>query len=616
MSKAARKADDLGLDLSQDALDALEDIAFPEASELLDQVHGKGSSIRNPSAYIMRTIEHGFESGKGGGGDRDDSRGKGGGSRSGGRRAARAEELGLDLEETAFEALNEVPFGEAMNILEDLHGKGDAVRNPSGWVISACRKLTPGGGKGPTPAGRPSGRGSRSAQRAEELGLHLDDECLAALRSIEIQEAMQLLDDCVAKRIRNPSSYVVAACRNIQSGHPRGGGKSEAKGGGKGPGGKGGKSAARAADLGLELDEAALDALASVPLGEAYNLLDDVHARGVGKGGIRNPNNYIVSSCAKISGLPPAREQSWEEPRPSRAIGSAPPRMALPPAHSLATPGNKSADRAAEHGIELTEEAQAALGSIPLRDALDLLDEMAVKGGKIRNQPAYIVSTVAKMAKGGKGEPRRAAASEPYPTSSKGAKGGASKGGKGGKGGGKGSSAATGVEARVLELNRQGLWESQIDVEALVILKSLAPSHAHELLDSLEAKGRSGKGAIRNPSNYIGAAAARSKGDRGGGGGKDEGRKRPRPADHEARYDHGPRGGRGGAVESRAQEMSLTGEAINALERQHEDDAMQLLDQVVDNMDKIKNVSKYIVGACARGLDFSRERPSKRPRRD
>mmetsp|Transcript_22113 Transcript_22113/g.55334 ORF Transcript_22113/g.55334 Transcript_22113/m.55334 type:complete len:570 (-) Transcript_22113:61-1770(-) len=546
MTRVQKAARDLGLDLNQDALDALDDLPPADWKSLLDQVASKADSIRNPSAYVIRTIDHGFVPGKGsGGGDPSAKGGKGGGKRShsagggggGGMRksAARAAELGIDLDDTALDALSGVPLNEALQLLDDISAKGTGkggIRNPSGYVASACAKIN--------------------------------------------AAAMGGRDEGPAPLALAPPSFAP-------------GGKGC---GGKGGGGKGGKSAARAAELGIDLDESALEALANVPLTEALHLVEDVASKGVGKGGIRNPSGYIASACAKINDAAAwAAEAVGKAKGGSAGKGAAPPRPLVPPVGSGGSgPGGRSAARAAELGIELSDPALDALATIPLRDAYELLESLAGKGpgggkGGIRNPSGWVVSAVHKMG----------AAEQPPPSASKGDNGRGSKGGGAGKGQGS-------IEDRIMGLNRSGLWNGEkIDVEALMALKRVPTWQAHELLDACEAKG-AGKGGIKNPSNYIGAAVARI-GSGGGGGAAaaplEAPRKRPRQ-EYEAR------GGAGhGPVAQKARELrlDLDLEALDRLAAQPIGDAMELLEQVSANFDKIKNPSKYISAACDRGIE-------------
>jgi len=565
----ADRADELGLELNEDAFDSLANLDYDEACALLEQVAGKGGSIRNPSAYISKTIEHGYDPQKGG-----DS-GKGSGKGLGGKSAAKAEELGLDLDDEALDALAHIPLSAAYELLEDAAVKGDEIRNQSGWIIGACAKIGKGAGKGQSKRG-----GGKSAAHAEELGLQLDDAALEALANIPLTEALQLIEDTASKRVRDPSRYISAACHNINQ---SGGSKGSRKGGHDEYRTSGSRSAQRAAELGLDLEEGALDALAHVPLGEALNLLDDVAAKGTGRNGsIRNPSGYIMNACHKINsgkGMSPAIVGG--KGKGPGAIGG---RAGAP---MTGSPGNKSAERAASLGIELSEEAIAALGAVPLRDAFSLLDSMGGKG-RIRDPSAYVIGAVGKMGSG---------AGVPAPSRSR-----------------QGTGGYSSVEQRVIDLNRSGMWGGEkIDVEAMLALKRLSERDAQDLLDSLESKGR-GKGGstVKNPSNYIGAAVSRILGDSG------PARKRPR---YEEDHHESRRGGGGGARESgriashaRRVGLHLDREALDALEAQREDDAMHMLEQVAELGSTIKNPSKYIVSACARGLDFSRGPPSKRPR--
>merc|ERR1719356_623810 len=89
------------------------------------------------------------------------------------------------------------------------------------------------------------------------------------------------------------------------------------------------------------------------------------------------------------------------------------------------------------------------------------------------------------------------------------------------------------TEARIMELNRSGLWGGEkIDVEALLMLKSLPLRDAQELLDTVEAKGK-GKGSVRNPSNYLMSAVRKM----GAGSKRPLGSDAPRPSSKRQRID-------------------------------------------------------------------------------
>jgi len=306
-----------------------------------------------------------------------------------------------------------------------------------------------------------------------------------------------------------------------------------------------------------------------------------------------------LSACQKMfagEAAPPAAMRPGKGPDPGR----------LPP--RPVSYGGKTAQRAEELGLELSEEASAALASVPLRDAMDLLDSIQSKGtgkGGVRNPSNYIIVGVDNMTRG------QPAISD--------------------KGYGKGKEApwggSRGVEDRVLELNRSGGLNEKIDVEALMALKRLPAAEAHEMLDAIETKG-AGKGNIRSPSNYISAAVARMDGAPMGKG-EAAPRKRPRAEYEEPPWQsrtprgEGGKGGGGGSGRShsravlervRQHGLALDPEALDALSAAPEDSALYLLDQVSDQFDKIKNPSKYVLSACARGINEDEDRAAKRRR--
>lgn len=370
----------------------------------------------------------------------------------------------------------------------------------------------------------------------------------------------------------------------------------------------GNESMARAAELGIHLDEEACDALASIPLNEAFSLLDCVASKGVGKG-VRNPSGYIKSAIGRMGEEPPWRQ-------PAKGDGG---RRGVPGAGGKSWASSWAAF-AEELGLELDQAALDALASVPLREALDLVESVAAKGvgsgrGEVRNPSSYISTSVQKLHNAGAGVEHGVVEREVVARPRR----------------------ANSTEARVLELNGLGLWGGEkIDVEALFALKALPLAEAQGLLDTLEAKG-SGKGGVnvRNPSKYI--LAAISKGD---GGSASATRKRSRPessapvgsapatdkriglwrgaaatrqssadaaeaAEAESRgAAKRPRRSAGGRSEQRAADLGidLCAEAKEALATVRLSEAYHILDKVASERDHIKNVSAYIISAVRRGI--------------
>jgi len=382
-------SEELDLGLSSDIIDALTEVPEKDRREIVSTIDAKGvgkDGVRNPPGFIANAcrklgVEVGKSSGSKGGKSGDGGKGSKSGGK-GGKSAARAEELGLDLSAEALGALSSLTCYEAMDLLENMEGKGHrgkGIRNPSSYVIHAAERIhaSEGGDQGGYDAPTGGGKGSKSSAKARELNIDLDDRALDALASVQLREAyemLQIIDEKGRGRngIANPSAYVMKAVTNILADEDQGkggrgdkGGDKGGKGGGKG--GKQGKSAARAEEMGLDLSDEALDALRAVALGEAYEILDDIDRKGVGKGGVRNPSYYIIASVNKRLNS----EETYSEPRvPHHVSDYAPPRKG----------GGKSAAHAAKLGIDLESGAIDALAGMSLRDAKDLIEQVAAKG--------------------------------------------------------------------------------------------------------------------------------------------------------------------------------------------------------------------------------------------
>jgi len=259
--------------------------------------------------------------------------------------------------------------------------------------------------------------------------------------------------------------------------------------------------------------------------------------------------------------IPAGKGQGYGSSRPTRASGA-------PSAH-----GSKSALRAADLGLELSDAALEALATVPLRAAMDLLDDVAVKGngkgkGGIRNPSGYVIKACNVM----NYEQEDDYGYAPICPAA--------------KGGHKGANNLD-IQTRVVELNRIGNWDGEkIDVEAMMVLKELPPHRAHELLDSLESKAH-----IKNPSNYIACAVSRMHSVVA-----DVSRKRPWSSEGYIPLS--------AELGRRLSDMGveLTDEAASTLAAQNLEDANELLDQFSSKLGMIKDPSKYLMAACNRGI--------------
>jgi len=276
------RASQLGLGLSQKTCEALDMIPEQDALQLLDDIETRLTgprAIRNPDNYIFSVCEKANSKRQ-----QESDAAIGGDQRTGDRAAERAAELGLHLQSESLNELSSVPLASALELVEKIASKGGGkggIRNPTGYISSACAKIRDG---------EVVGKGTKSATHAAELGINLDEDALRALSELQLSVACALLDSIASKgsgrgKVRDPSAFVLSACRGIQ--HDRRDG-----------GGAGSKSAARAVELGLNLSSDAKEALASLRLNEALALVEEV----AGKGGVRNPSGYIIKACGKLNG--------------------------------------------------------------------------------------------------------------------------------------------------------------------------------------------------------------------------------------------------------------------------------------------------------------------------
>jgi len=212
---------ELGLDES--SARSLRELPLESALSIIDQVP-KG--VRNPSAFVMSLVHRGA---KGAGRElhrmatHDDVR-------------DRCTQMSLDG--SAFRMLSELSPDHAMSILDQV---SDDVRNPSAFVTAEARKALPAGGS----KGGSSGGGSlapvppqfASQIEAVARGLQLDATCVDALREVDPQDALNILEKLSSDfaTIRNRSAFVFAEVNKRK--RPSGGGRDAApsRGGARAP---------------------------------------------------------------------------------------------------------------------------------------------------------------------------------------------------------------------------------------------------------------------------------------------------------------------------------------------------------------------------------------------
>jgi len=355
MALAGRVAQ-LGLDINDEAMTALISLPQEHAFELLDAVAQKASSgqVKSASNYVCATISRGYVSRAGGGSAPGRNSASSLPPLSAGEYEAaaaalistpgmqKAESVGLQLTDEAVQALLRIPSSHASELLEVLAGKVGTLRDPSNYVIATIAKgYTPrsqGGGKGGDNGGDyggGKGGGFGGGYGGDSYGM--------------------------------------------------GGGDSWSSGGfgGKGDGGKGKgerKGGMVPPDVStvesavLELNEMGLFpqplsvntllTLRCIPQDAAMEMLNNLHSKGKGKGGISNVNNYLQAAVVKA-----VREGGGEGTFPGGKGAT----------HKNFS-GNQSRQKASELGLSLDETSFGLLARMSLRDASRLMEAAAGQG--------------------------------------------------------------------------------------------------------------------------------------------------------------------------------------------------------------------------------------------
>eukprot|EP00927_Polykrikos_kofoidii_P085894 TRINITY_DN9463_c0_g1_i2.p1 TRINITY_DN9463_c0_g1~~TRINITY_DN9463_c0_g1_i2.p1 ORF type:complete len:980 (-),score=198.47 TRINITY_DN9463_c0_g1_i2:148-3087(-) len=189
--------------LTDDAQQALEG-AGPRGDVVLRKLREKGSEVKNPSGYIIRTLSNNMR-----GSGRKKRGGRAQQSSSGGDRKASDSRSDIDfeqfskmLDDEATDALEKVDRAEAESILQKLEKSLEHIKNPSAYVCKAVGALL---------VRQKDGRRSDAPWPDD-----LDERARAGLEQVNPEVADSILQSLEAKgsTIRNPSAYVVQAVNN------------------------------------------------------------------------------------------------------------------------------------------------------------------------------------------------------------------------------------------------------------------------------------------------------------------------------------------------------------------------------------------------------------------
>jgi len=348
--------------LDGDAMNALQKVSPHQARTILANLESRAPTVRNPSAYVVRSVAN-LQDGSPAG-------------------------LESSLDDTAKAALSSVPPEVAAAILEDLQSKLGSINNPSAYVQRAAVNAQKGeGAAAATMGGAPAEsqstpRGESHAAAAREvpdgpLADQLDESARSALSELSAEASSAILQVLEGQRgkVQNPSAYVLKAVGNAR------------KGMGAGAVAAGASTASQtctSADvallvsrLGYSLDENAVGSLQTVGLEMAQLIVNELETKGES---VRNPSAYVsrAVSNAKMGNLPPGA-------MPGGAAGNA---MGL---------ARDSAARAelqeemAKLSQPLDAKATDALEEVGAAAALAILQKLNRQSGQVNNPNAYIM---------------------------------------------------------------------------------------------------------------------------------------------------------------------------------------------------------------------------------
>jgi len=254
MERLLSKAQQVGLTLTNEALQALSGLPPEHAAELLEFVLEKSHELRDPSNYVVSTVARGFQSRKSRFGPPNHASSVAASSGTGfspmsnevAQGLQRLQEFGIQLDESAKQALSTLPPEHASEMLEYLVENRGNLRSPSNYVSStvargfvsrAQRLAAKGGDKG-------SGKGSAGvnpsivpadASALERRCLHINGNLASeqridfptylALRCLPQWQAGEVLDTLEARlgAVGNVCNYVQATVSKIQRGDPASG---------------------------------------------------------------------------------------------------------------------------------------------------------------------------------------------------------------------------------------------------------------------------------------------------------------------------------------------------------------------------------------------------------
>lgn len=236
--------------LDSDAVDALQKVSPEQASGILANLEARAGSVRNPSAYVVRSVknlqdgssDNGASSGPASGGTNmagtsstagstadvlaslaamsgKGSRNTMGEMGSGADAQAHQGHLIDTLDESARQALNEIGGEAAAAIIQQLESQAGKVNNPSAYVLRAVGNARRGKGAGGAAAGGAAAHLGLQ-EELQKLETPLDAKAMAALEEVGPVAAAAIMQKLNRQggTVNNPNAYIMRAVGNEKRG--------------------------------------------------------------------------------------------------------------------------------------------------------------------------------------------------------------------------------------------------------------------------------------------------------------------------------------------------------------------------------------------------------------
>lgn len=303
------------------------------------------------------------------------------------------QQAGVELDPMALQALATLPAEHATEMLNYVAEKGTGLRNPSKYITSTVargfqpRKVANSG---------PSPEAIETVQaQAQKAGLSLNEEAVGALANLPSEQSQELLDFVVDKRgdLRDPSNYVLATiARGFKS--RRGGSTVTDLSSNK----EVASALQRLRDSGVDLDDAAKQALSSLPADHAVEMLAHVAEHA---GHLRNPSNYIVTTVARGFQSRSGGGSGKGGGSAGSFVGGVNPHLIPHDVTPLERRVLQLNTGALANGQEIDFLTYLALRCTDNWTAAELLDSLEAKATVISSPCNYIQAAVSKMQRGG-----------------------------------------------------------------------------------------------------------------------------------------------------------------------------------------------------------------------